>query len=100
MCNSLDGVNQRMAEQHKEEKVAGDVGDIYEEQHVVNVGEETIHAKRMGGRFRKYKDLVWVFWLSYLVLPFLRIGGEQVVLLDIPARQFHFFGTTIYPQDI
>ncbi|MCF6217203.1 MAG: cytochrome c oxidase accessory protein CcoG [Gammaproteobacteria bacterium] len=89
-----------MAEQHKEEKVAGDVGDIYEEQHVVNVGEETIHAKRMGGRFRKYKDLVWVFWLSYLVLPFLRIGGEQVVLLDIPARQFHFFGTTIYPQDI
>ena len=60
----------------------------------------SIHAKRMGGRFRQYKDLVWLFWIGYLVLPFLRVNGEQIVLFDIPARQFHFFGATIYPQDI
>jgi len=78
------------------------LGELYEESihwHV-NVGDETIHAKRMGGRFRGYKNLTWLFWLGYLFLPFLRIGGQQVVLFDIPARQFYFFGATIYPQDI
>ena len=91
-----------MSDKNKPVGNSEDLGELYEESvhwHV-NVGDEKIHAKRMGGRFRGYKNLVWLFWLGYLLLPFLRIGGEQVVLFDIPARQFYFFGATIYPQDI
>jgi len=87
-------------EQNKSNEKSEGLGEIYEESHHVNVGGQTIHAKRMGGRFRQYKNLVWLFWIGYLVLPFLRVNGEQIVLFDIPARQFHFFGATIYPQDI
>ncbi len=89
-----------MNEQNKSNEKSEGLGEIYEESHHVNVGGQTIHAKRMGGRFRQYKNLVWLFWIGYLVLPFLRVNGEQIVLFDIPARQFHFFGATIYPQDI
>ncbi len=89
-----------MNEQNKSNEKSEGLGELYEESHHVNVGGKTIHAKRMGGRFRQYKNLVWLFWIGYLALPFLRINGEQVVLFDIPARQFHFFGATIYPQDI
>lgn len=87
--------------EHKPEK-SESLGELYEESihwHV-NVGGETIHAKRMGGKFRFYKHLVWLFWIAYLLLPFVRIGGNQPVLFDIPAREFYFFGATIYPQDI
>lgn len=90
-----------MSENDKPKNVEG-LNDIYEESihwHV-NVGDETVHAKRVPGRFRSYKNMVWLFWISYLVLPFVHIGGKQLVLLDIPARQFHLFGATIYPQDI
>lgn len=89
-----------MNEQNKSNERSEGLGDLYEESHHVNVGGKAIHAKRMGGRFRQYKNLVWLFWIGYLVLPFLRVNGEQIVLFDIPARQFHFFGATIYPQDI
>ncbi len=90
-----------MSEQNNEKKSESLV-ELYDESvhwHV-NVGGETIHAKRMGGQYRTYKNLVWLFWISYLVLPFIRVGGQQPVLFDIPARQFYFFGATIYPQDI
>lgn len=33
-------------------------------------------------------------------LPFIRIGGDPLVLLDIPARKFHIFGLTIWPQEL
>ena len=89
-----------MSEQNKPTKNES-LGELYEESvHYINVGGETIHAKRMGGRFRAYKNMVWLFWIAYLFLPFIRVGGQQPVLFDIPARQFYFFGATIYPQDI
>lgn len=66
----------------------------------VNVGGKKIHPKETAGRFRNYKYLTWLFWLSYFILPYIRVAGEQIVLFDIPNRQFHFFGATVYPQDI
>ncbi|MEW5756264.1 MAG: cytochrome c oxidase accessory protein CcoG [Pseudomonadota bacterium] len=66
----------------------------------VNVGGKTIHAKRMGGTFRNVKYLGWIFWIGYLLGPYLRWDGQQAILFDIPHRQFHLFGATVYPQDI
>ncbi len=66
----------------------------------VNTGGETIHAKRMPGRFRSYKWYAAALWLIYFVTPYLRWQGHQAILFDIPRRQFHLFSLTIWPQDI
>jgi len=66
----------------------------------VNTGEETIHAKRMPGLFRKLKNLGALSWLLYFFGPYLRLGDRQALLFDIPNRQFHFYNITILPQDV
>ncbi|MDX8413929.1 MAG: cytochrome c oxidase accessory protein CcoG [Mariprofundales bacterium] len=66
----------------------------------VNAGEETIHAKRMAGRFRTYKWYASLLWLIFFVAPYLRWEGEQAILFDIPHRLFHFWSLTIWPQDV
>jgi len=66
----------------------------------VNTGGETIHAKRMGGRFRTLRWYASSVWLLYFITPYLRWDGQQAILFDIPHRQFHFFALTIWPQDI
>jgi cytochrome c oxidase accessory protein FixG len=66
----------------------------------VNTGTRTIHAKRIGGRFRSFKTATAWLWLIFFVGPYLRWNGRQAVMFDIPARQFHFFNITVLPQDI
>ncbi|HEY5790975.1 MAG TPA: cytochrome c oxidase accessory protein CcoG [Gammaproteobacteria bacterium] len=75
--------------------------DLYEEAGYwhVNTGKETIHAKRVPGRFRNLKWLASCVWLVYLFGPYLRWGERQAVLFDIPNRQYHIFGATVLPQD-
>ncbi len=77
------------------------VDDLYAEADYwhVNTGDETIHAKRVGGRWRTFKWFAHSFWLVYFLGPYLRWGDRQAVLFDIPERQFHIFSLTILPQD-
>lgn len=52
------------------------------------------------GRF--YTRRLWVGWgliVLFVSLPFIRMGGAPVVLLDVPARKFHLFGTTFLATD-
>ncbi|MCB1868610.1 MAG: cytochrome c oxidase accessory protein CcoG [Gammaproteobacteria bacterium] len=65
----------------------------------INTGDETIHAKRVGGKWRRFKWLTNALWLILFLGPYLRWGDRQAVLFDIPNRQFHLFGVTILPQD-
>ncbi len=32
-------------------------------------------------------------------VPWLQYGDRQAILLDLPARKFHIFGLTFWPQD-
>ena len=65
----------------------------------INTGDETIHAKRVGGKRRRLKWVSDSLWLVFFLGPYLRWGDRQAVLFDIPNRQFHLFGVTILPQD-
>ncbi|MCP3869318.1 MAG: cytochrome c oxidase accessory protein CcoG [Gammaproteobacteria bacterium] len=65
----------------------------------LNTGQETIHAKRISGKWRSYKWFSNAFWLLFFLGPLLRWGDRQAVLFDIPSRQFHILGITILPQD-
>jgi len=53
------------------------------------------------GRFRRLRwaaDGILIAIL--LVVPWIRIGGEPLVLLDVPGRKFHVFGLVIFPQEL
>lgn len=85
----------------KEELEKDDYAEIYREfESHINVGGETIHAKRMPGRFRSYKNFTMLVWLIFFLGPYLRWNGQQAVRFDIPGRQFHIFDVTILPQDV
>ena len=59
-----------------------------------------IHPMKITGRFTTFR-----FWSSWamvvflLALPWTAVGGEQTVLLDIPARKFTLLGVTFWPSD-
>lgn len=65
----------------------------------INTGDETIHAKRIPGKWRNLKWAANATWLVFFLGPYLRWGDRQAVLFDIPDRQFHIFGVTVLPQD-
>ena len=79
-----------------------ELNELYHESEYwhVDFGEKTVHAKRMGGRFRNLKWIAALIYIPYFIGPYLRWAGEQAILLDIPSRRFHFFGLHIWPQDI
>lgn len=83
-------------------KEMGGVTTLYHEQGEwsTNLGEKTIHAKRMPGRFRTYKYMTESLWLIFFFGAYLRWDGKQALLLDVNNRQFHIFSLTILPQDI
>lgn len=65
-----------------------------------NLGDKTVHAKRMPGLFRTIKYFTESIWLFFFVGAYLRWDGKQAMMLDVNHRQFHFFNITILPQDI
>lgn len=89
--------------QQNEKKEMGEVTTLYHEFETwtVNTGGQTIHAKRMPGFFRTFKDRAQLaLWLPFFLLPYLRWNGKQAILFDIDHNQFHFFNLTVLPQDI
>jgi len=89
-------------EKETEKIEVGHVTEIYKEFETwkVNVGDKTIHAKRMPGFYRTLKYLTGATWLVFFVGPYFRWNGSQAVLFNIADRQFHFFDLTVLPQDI
>lgn len=75
--------------------------ELYAEAHhwEVNTGGETIHAKRMPGKWRRIKWMAASVWIVFFLGPYLRWNGSQAVLFDIPNRQYRLFGVTVLPQD-
>ncbi len=61
---------------------------------------QKIYPREIAGRFQRLRTIaVWVLLGIYYVLPWIPWGGRQAVLFDLPARKFHIFGLTLWPQD-
>lgn len=59
-----------------------------------------IRPKPSPGRFLKARTLVgWGLIVMFVALPFIKMGGHPIILLDLPERQFHLFGATFHPTD-
>ncbi len=59
-----------------------------------------VHAKRMGGLFRRAKNLIMLSWLAFFLFPYIQWNGQQAIIFDLAERKFSIFGITILPQDI
>lgn len=63
-------------------------------------GRNFIYPKKPSGKLYDYRK-----WVSYVLLlflfsaPFIKVGGEQMVLLNFLERKFVFFGLIFTPQD-
>lgn len=59
-----------------------------------------VYPKKVHGRFTRWRQ-----WFGYALLallfvgPYLRIGGEPLLMINILERRFVFFGNTFWPQD-
>ena len=61
---------------------------------------QKIYPREIEGRFQKLRVYaVFALLGIYYILPWIRWGGRQAVLFDLPARKFHIFGMTLWPQD-
>ncbi len=41
----------------------------------------------------------WALIATFTLIPILKMGGKPLILLDIPRREFTFFGSTFLPTD-
>ncbi len=61
---------------------------------------EKIYPREVHGVFARYRVLGVLSLLGvYYLLPWLRWDGQQALLFDLPARKFHIFFVTLWPQD-
>jgi cytochrome c oxidase accessory protein FixG len=59
-----------------------------------------IYPKIIKGKLYKYRALLSYFLLALLFsAPFIKVNGEQLILLNVLARKFVFFGLVFWPQD-
>jgi cytochrome c oxidase accessory protein FixG len=52
-----------------------------------------------GPKWRARRVVAWALMATFVALPWLRIGGKPVVLLDVAGREFTLFGRTFLPTD-
>ena len=61
---------------------------------------QKIYPREIDGRFQRLRTIAaWVLLGIFYVIPWIPWGGRQAVLFDLPARKFHIFGLTLWPQD-
>jgi cytochrome c oxidase accessory protein FixG len=65
------------------------------------VKQPKVYPREVKGRFARWRVIAaWALLGLYYVLPWISIGGQQIVLFDLVNRQFHIFGITLWPQDL
>jgi cytochrome c oxidase accessory protein FixG len=59
-----------------------------------------IRPRPFHGRYwNRRRVTAWGLMLVFLVVPYLRMNGRPLILLDLPRREFSLFGTTFLPTE-
>jgi len=61
---------------------------------------DKLYVRSVNGLFNKVRTAsLWALMIGYFLTPWISIDGRQAVWFDLPARQFHIWGITFWPQD-
>lgn len=61
---------------------------------------EWIYPRIIKGKLYQYRSIISYFFLALLfAAPFIKLNGEQLILLNVLERKFVFFGIIFWPQD-
>jgi polyferredoxin len=64
------------------------------------VSEGKVYPRDVQGRYQRLRVIAaWLLLGWFYAAPWFMWDGRQAVLLDLPARKFHIFGLTFFPQD-
>jgi cytochrome c oxidase accessory protein FixG len=81
-------------------KTARNPGQPDEVQQSLYAKREKVYPREVHGLFAAMRvAAVFILLGLFYGLPWLHWDGQQILLFDLPARQFHIFGLTIFPQD-
>ena len=59
-----------------------------------------VYARKPSGRYFRYRTILSWFLLVFLfAAPFVKVGGQQLVLLNFLERRFVLLGLVFWPQD-
>ena len=59
-----------------------------------------VYAKRPKGKLYTYRNFLAYILIGFLfIAPFIKLGGEQLILLNFIERKFVIFGVLFWPQD-
>ena len=59
-----------------------------------------IYALKPSGRFYKYRNIAaYLYLVVFLVLPFIKIHGTPLFMINVVDSQFVLFGKIFWPQD-
>ena len=59
-----------------------------------------VFPKKPKGKYTNYRELVALFLLAlFFIIPFIKINGNPLLMINILDRQFFIFGQPFYPQD-
>lgn len=76
------------------------VKNVTPEEKSLYVAREKIQVREVHGFFQKIRSYsLWGLMALFFATSWLTWGDRQAVLFDLPARQFHIFGITFWPQD-
>jgi len=60
----------------------------------------TLYPEDIKGKWKERRSFIYsLLILIYLIIPWIYIGGKQIILLDLPKREFYIFGSTFYGHD-
>ncbi len=61
---------------------------------------DKIYVRSVEGFYQRIRAVtLWALMGMYFGFCWININGQQMIHFDLPARQFHLFGATFWPQD-
>lgn len=60
-----------------------------------------LRPRPSSGRFTRARRLTaYGLMVVFFIIPYIRLGGRPLILLDLPRREFTLFGTTFLPTEM